>query len=147
MLLMLTSARSLASTGDPPIAPPGTLDDVLVALSTYGLVPGGMYGLYTIATAIVARYRASSWLAQGKRLAMATGLLGVAGATIQAEFARGGWRVMLLAAGAMAFKLLVPTITQAQPDVAPGTPSSMDGDSTQIDASRVDAQAATIRGS
>jgi hypothetical protein len=109
-------------------ADPGSIDGAIGMLATYGPVIGGMYLLFTIASSIVSRYQATSWLAQGKRLAWATGLLGISGAALQAAIAGSTPFVILAAAAAMTFKLLIPTIavpastanaTSAAPAVTP----------------------------
>lgn len=89
----------------------GSPDDLANVLTTYGPVVGGMYLAYAIAAALLARYAGSSWLAQGKRLAIATGMLGVAGAALQTRLTGASWTVVLAAAVAAAFKLLTPTVT------------------------------------
>lgn len=91
-------------------APPGPASEVIGVLTTYGPVVSGMYLLYAVSAALIARYRASSWLAQGKRLAIATGLVGVLLAVLQSSLAGSSWTVILAAAVAAAFKLLTPTI-------------------------------------
>lgn len=109
-LLLGFAAIARADTGAAH-AVTGSPDDLAAVLSTYGPVVGGMYLLYAVAAAVLARYAGSSWLAQGKRLAIATGLLGVAGAALQARLTGASWTVVLAAAVAAAFKLLTPTVT------------------------------------
>jgi hypothetical protein len=72
-----------------------------------------MYLAYAIGSSLLARYRASSWLAQGKRLAIATSVLGVAGAALQAQVTGAPWTVIAMAGIAAAFKLLTPTVAGA----------------------------------
>jgi hypothetical protein len=113
IMILCPAAHAAGTTIDP--AAPGSVDGAIGLLETYGPVIGGMYLLFTIASSIVSRYQATSWLAQGKRLAWATGLLGVSGAALQATIAGSSPCVILAAAAAMAFKLLVPTVAGAQP--------------------------------
>jgi hypothetical protein len=107
----LTSAVARADAGG--ASPSTSVDDALGALLTYGPVIGGMYVLYAVASFLLARYRSSSWLAQGKRLAISTGALGVLGAALQAELAGSPWTLVLAAVVAAAFKLLTPTVSQS----------------------------------
>lgn len=102
-----------ATTGDPISVAQGSADAALTILTTYGPVIGGMYLLYALSSALLSRYSSSSFLAQGKRLAITTGALGVAGAALQAQLAGSSWTLILAAATAAAFKLLTPTVTPA----------------------------------
>jgi hypothetical protein len=82
-------------------------------IETYGPVLGSMYLIYQLASALLAKYASSSWFAQGKRLAIATGVLGIIGAALQAQVAGSPWTVIAMAAIAAVFKLITPTVTPA----------------------------------
>lgn len=126
LIVLLMPSIAQAQVADPLTGAQGSIDGVLGTLTTYGPVVGGMYLLYAIASALVARYRADSWLAQGKRLAFITGTLGVTGAALQAQIAGSPWTVIAAAAAAMMFKLLTPTVTPvvAKPVASPDSPAS-----------------------
>jgi hypothetical protein len=119
MPILLTTA--VANAADVVPAAQASADGFINVIATYGPVIGGMYLIYVIASSLVARYASSSWLAQGKRLAYATGALGVVGAALQAEIVGSSWTVVLAAAAAAAFKLLPPTVsgTVTEPTVRP----------------------------
>lgn len=127
-LLLICAIPSLAyAAGDPGSDPLGTaqasVDGGVGLIATYGPVLGSMYLLYQLASRLVAKYASSSWLAKGKRLAFVTGLLGVVGATLQAQIAGSPWNVIVLAAIAAAFKLLTPTVTSVIALASDDTPS------------------------
>ena len=111
--LTVLCGTALAGTpaADPLATAGGSAASAFDVLTTYGPVIGGTYLLFAIAQALLARYGSSSWFAQGRRLAVATGTLGVIGAALQAQIAGSPWTVILAAAVAMAFKLLTPTVT------------------------------------
>lgn len=117
-VLLSAAVASAASSSSALPDPQASADGVVGTIATYGPVIGGMYLAYAIASSLVSRYASSSWLAQGKRLALATGVLGVSGAALQAEIAGSPWTVVAAAAGAMAFKLLTPTVSGAVPSPA-----------------------------
>lgn len=107
-LMALMALRAVALAADGAI-PQGSTDDVVGTIATYGPVIGGMYVLYAVASSLLARYKSSSWLAQGKRLAIVTGALGVIGAGLQEQIAGAPFTLILAAAVAAAFKLITPT--------------------------------------
>ncbi len=113
VLLMAWSSAALAAGTDPLGTTQSSASGAIDTLVTYGPTLGGAYLLYSVASTLLARYRSASWLAQGKRLAFATGTLGVVGAALQAQIAGSPWTVIAAAAVAMAFKLLTPTVNQA----------------------------------
>lgn len=92
--------------------------DLASILATYGPSIGAMYVLYLGARSIVDRAtgtedpgrlgRLVAWLRVGKRLAYATSALGILGAALQAALSSAPWTVILAAAVAAAFKLIVP---------------------------------------
>lgn len=98
---------------DPIGATQVTADATIAGVETYGPVLFAMYFFYAIASRLVAKYAASSWFAEGKRLAYTTGALGVAGAALQAQVGGAPWQVILAAATAAAFKVITPTVTPA----------------------------------
>lgn len=98
------------AAGDPLGTAQTSVDGSIGLVTTYGPVLGSMYLIYQLASRLVAKYAGSSWFAKGKRLAIATGMLGVAGAALQALVVGSPWNVIALAAIAAAFKLLTPTV-------------------------------------
>lgn len=148
VLLLPSIARAQAAVDPLPIAQ-GSVDGVMGTIATYGPVIGGMYLLYSIASTLVARYRADGWLAQGKRLAWVTGTLGVAGAALQAQIAGSPWTVIAAAAAAMAFKLLTPTITPTStptvtPNVTPVSPTASPETKTPASTRATSTRVATV---
>lgn len=116
LAVLLSAAVAHAADSSSALPDPqASADGAIGTLVTYGPVLGGMYLAYAVASSLVSRYASSSWLAQGKRLALATGVLGIAGAALQAAIAGSPWTVVAAAAGATAFKLLTPTVTSAAP--------------------------------
>ncbi len=114
-LVTLCTAAVASTPGDPLGTAQTSADGVVSTFSTYGPVIGGMYLAYAFMQTLLARYATSSWLAQGKRLAIATGLLGIVGAALQAQIIGSTWTVVLAAAVAAAFKLRTPTVAGATP--------------------------------
>jgi hypothetical protein len=104
---------------DPLGTAQASVDGGLGLVATYGPVLGGMYLLYQLASRLVAKFARASWFAKGKRLAITTGALGVAGAALQAQIAGGPWNVVVLAAIAAAFKLLTPTVPAVGDPIVP----------------------------
>lgn len=115
VLAMLVLQRIAHAAADPLGVAQASVDGGMSLLVTAGPIVGGMYLTYSIGNALLARYHASSWLAQGKRLAIATSALGIAGAALQAQVTGGSWAVIAMAAIAAAFKLLTPTVTPPSP--------------------------------
>lgn len=122
ILFMLPCVAHAA--GDPLGTAQTSVDGGIGLLTTYGPVLGSMYLLYQLASRLVATYASTSWFARGKRLAITTGVLGVAGATLQAQIAGSPWNVIALAAIAAAFKLLTPTVVPASKPTAPAEPTA-----------------------
>ena len=121
--LILCMPYSLAhAAGDPLSAAQTSVDGSVGLVTTYGPVLGSMYLLYQLASRLVAKYARSSWFARGKRLAIMTGVLGVAGAALQAQVVGSSWNVIALAAIAAAFKLLTPTVPSPSNPSAPTSP-------------------------
>jgi hypothetical protein len=117
--LILFVPYSLAhAAGDPLGTAQTSVDGGIGLLTTYGPVLGSMYLLYQLASRLVAKYARTSWFAKGKRLAITTGVLGVAGAALQALVVGSPWNVIALAAIAAAFKLLMPTVPPSSSDPA-----------------------------
>lgn len=114
-LVAICSVAAADTTGDPLGTAQTSADGFVSTISTYGPVIGGMYLAYSIMQSLLARYGSSSWLAQGKRLAIATSLLGIVGAALQAQITGSTWTVVLAAAVAAAFKLRPPTVSGAAP--------------------------------
>lgn len=141
MVLCVLSGLALAA-GDPLGAAQTSVDGGIGLVTTYGPVLGSMYLLYQLASRLVGKYASSSWLAKGKRLAIITGVLGVAGATLQAEASGGSWNVIALAAIAAAFKLLTPTVS---PAIDP-TPSSTSAPTVPLARALARAESAVTRG-
>jgi hypothetical protein len=122
--LILFMPYSLAhAAGDPLGTAQTSVDGGIGLVTTYGPVLGSMYLLYQLASRLVAKYARASWLAKGKRLAITTGVLGVAGAALQAQVIGSPWNVIALAAIAAVFKLLTPTVPPSDPS-NPGTPAT-----------------------
>ena len=109
------------AAGDPLGTAQASVDGGIGLVTTYGPVLSSMYLLYQLASRLVAKYARSSWFAKGKRLAIATGVLGVVGATLQVQVAGSPWNVIALAGIAAVFKLLTPTV----PPPPPSTPSTL----------------------
>jgi hypothetical protein len=127
-----------------PLGTAQTSVDVGVGLvATYGPVLGGMYLLYQLTSRLVAKYASSSWFAKGKRLAIATGALGIAGAALQAQVVGSPWNVIVMAAIAAAFKLITPTVTPTSGPTASGPTAS---GSTASDGRGPTARGPTARG-
>ena len=103
------------AAGDPLGTAQASVDGGIGLVTTYGPVLSSMYLVYQLASRLVAKYARSSWFAKGKRLAIATGVLGVAGAALQVQVAGSPWNVIALAAIAAAFKLLTPTVPPSPP--------------------------------
>jgi hypothetical protein len=119
-VVILFVFHGLACAAVDPLSTAQTSVDGGVGLVvTYGPVLGGMYLLYQLASRLVAKYASSSWFAKGKRLAITTGVLGVAGATLQAQIGGSPWNVIALAGIAAAFKLLTPTVPSASDPTLP----------------------------
>lgn len=118
ILVMLPNLAHAAV--DPLGTAQASVDSSLGILSTYGPVLGSMYLLYPLAARLVAKYASASWFAKGKRLALASGVLGVSFAALQAQIAGAPWNVIAVAAIAAVFKLLTPTVP---PTATPTTPS------------------------
>jgi len=112
LVTAICCGTALAGTpvADPLTTAGGSATSAIDILSTYGPVIGGTYLLFAIAQTLLARYRSASWFSRGRRLAVATGVLGVLGAALQSQIAGAPWTVVLAAAVAMAFKLLTPTV-------------------------------------
>lgn len=126
--LILFMPYSLAyAAGDPLSTAQTSVDGGIGLVTTYGPVLGSMYLLYQLASRLVAKYARASWLAKGKRLAITTGVLGVAGAALQAQVIGSPWNVIALAAIAAVFKLLTPTVTP------PSNPSNSASPTTPVD--------------
>ena len=120
LVLFMPYSQALAAVdplGDAQTCIDGSIDLV----TTYGPVLGSMYLIYQLAARLVAKYARASWFAKGKRLAITTGVLGVAGAALQAQVVGSSWNVIGLAAIAAAFKLLTPTVPITSP-VDPAVP-------------------------
>lgn len=115
------AALAGAPATDPLATAGGSATGALDILTTYGPVIGGSYLLFSIAQALLTRYSSSSWFAQGKRLAVATGTLGIIGSALQEQITGAPWTVILAAAVAMAFKLLTPTVTRSPISTATST--------------------------
>lgn len=111
MLMFALLARS--AHADPLLTAQATTDAGIGLLESAGPIIGGMYLAYALGNSLLAKYRSSSWLAQGKRLAYTTGGIGIAGAALQAQVAGGPWTVIVMAAVAALFKLLTPTVEAA----------------------------------
>jgi hypothetical protein len=111
------------AAGDPLGTAQTSVDGGIGLVTTYGPVLGSMYLLYQLASRLVAKYARTSWFAKGKRLAITTGVLGVAGAALQAQVAGSPWNVIALAAIAAVFKLLTPTVPSSNNSSNPSTPS------------------------
>lgn len=109
-----------AATVDPVGTAQSSVDGGMTVLTSYGPIIGGMYLAYAVANSLVAKYHGSSWFAQGKRLAIATAALGVAGAALQALAIGTPWSGVLMTAVAAAFKLLSPVVAGA-PAAKPAT--------------------------
>jgi hypothetical protein len=118
MMILCGTALAGVPVADPLATAGVSTSSAIDILTTYGPVIGGSYLLFSIAQALLARFGASSWFAQGRRLAIATGTLGVVGAALQSQIAGAPWTVILASAVAMAFKLLTPTVTPATPPTA-----------------------------
>ena len=116
-LLALPALAFAQVVGDPLGVATSSADGGISLLVTYGPVVGGMYLAYAWASRILARRAESSalaaWFSRGKRLAIATGTLGIAGAALQAQVTGGPWTVIAMAAVAAFFKLITPTVTAA----------------------------------
>lgn len=123
VLLFLPCGLAHAA-GDPLGTAQTSVDGGIGLLTTYGPVLGSMYLLYQLASRLVAKYARASWFARGKRLAVVTGALGVAGAALQAQVAGAPWNVIALAAIAAAFKLLTPTVCPEGNPSPPDDPNS-----------------------
>lgn len=72
-----------AAAGD-AVVPPPTPDAIASYLTAYGPIVGGITLVYLVAGYLLRTYKGSAWLSQGKRLASATVILGVAGTALQA---------------------------------------------------------------
>jgi len=114
------------AAGDPLSTAQASVDGGIGLVTTYGPVLSSMYLLYQLASRLVAKYAGSSWFAKGKRLAIATGVLGVVGATLQVQVAGSPWNVIALAGIAAIFKLLTPTVPPSPPSTSstPSTPNA-----------------------
>jgi len=74
---------ALAATGA-SVVPPPMPDAIAAYLTSYGPLVGGLTLAYVVGGFLLRKYASSHWLAQGKRLAWATALLGIAGTALQA---------------------------------------------------------------
>jgi hypothetical protein len=114
LLLLALPTLAFAQIGDPLGIAAASADGGISLLVTYGPVVGSMYLAYAWASRLVARRAESStlaaWFSRGKRLAIATGTLGIAGAALQAQVTGGPWTVIAMAAVAAFFKLITPTV-------------------------------------
>jgi len=126
-VLLFVFCGMACAAGDPLGTAQTSVDGGIGLFTTYGPVLGSMYLGYQLASRLVAKYAQSSWFAKGKRLAIATGVLGVAGATLQVQVAGSSWNVIALAAIAAVFKLLTPTVTPTVPPPPPGPPTVSSG--------------------
>lgn len=66
------------------VVPPPTPDAIASYLTSYGWIVGIVTVAYIVAGYLLRAYAKSSWLAQGKRLAWATALVGLVGTGLQA---------------------------------------------------------------
>lgn len=77
------AGAALAATGD-TVVPPPVPDAIASYLTSYGWIVGTVTLLYVIAGYVLRRWASAHWLAQGKRLAWATALVGLVGTGLQA---------------------------------------------------------------
>lgn len=75
---------ALAATGAAPLVPPPGPDAIAAYLTAYGPLVGALTVAYVLVGWGLRRWASNHWLAQGKRLAWATALVGVAGTALQA---------------------------------------------------------------
>lgn len=71
-----------AATGDAVIPPP-TPDAIAAYLTAYGPIVGVLTVAYVLAGWALRKWASSHWLAQGKRLAWATALVGIGGTALK----------------------------------------------------------------
>jgi hypothetical protein len=76
-------AAATAATGDTVVPPPAP-DAVAAYLTAYGPIVGILTVTYLLGGWALRTYASAHWLAQGKRLAYLTAVLGLAGTALQA---------------------------------------------------------------
>ena len=118
------AAQVTVPSADPVAIATSSTDAGVGLLVTYGPLWGGMLLLFGIASSLLTRYQSSSWLAQGRRLAISVALLGASAAALQAHFAGSPWGGVLLTLVVGVFKVLVPTVTPPTPTPAPSSPAT-----------------------
>jgi di/tricarboxylate transporter len=70
---------------DPVVAATATTDDGWALVEAYGPIWGGMLLAFGLASAFIKRNEGEHWLAEGRRLALVTGVVGVLGALLQVK--------------------------------------------------------------
>jgi hypothetical protein len=79
-------------------------------IEAYGPIWGGMLLGFGLASAFIKRNEKEHWLAEGRRLAIVTGIVGIAGALLQVKFGGGSWPGVLVTIIGAAKLVLSPTL-------------------------------------
>lgn len=141
VLVALTCRVAHAATD----AAQASADSLVSIVATYGPSLGTMYVAYLVIRSVADRAAATAvatgselpgwirWLRTGKRLAYLTSALGITGAALQAALLGSSWTVILAAAAAAAFKLIMPSAPLLiVPPTAPLVTAQVAGSQAQI---------------